>query len=139
VQTDMCTPSLAEFGSPELREQFLRPAIAGTAVAGVAITEPDAGSDAASIRTRAVRDGDGWIVTGKKHFISDGHYSDFFIVSAVTDPEARPRHVSLFLIDKDQPGVAVGRDRHAERMMLNEIAERLAGQTAAPPAATRPQ
>jgi len=98
-------------GTAEQKDRFLRPAVRGERTCSIAITEPDAGSDAASIRTRAVRDGDGWIVTGKKHFISDGHYSDFFIVSAVTDPEARPRHVSLFLIDKDQPGVAVGRDQ----------------------------
>lgn len=98
-------------GTAEQKDRFLRPAVRGERTCSIAITEPDAGSDVASIRTRAVRDGDGWIVTGKKHFISDGHYSDFFIVSAVTDPEARPRHVSLFLIDKDQPGVAVGRDQ----------------------------
>ncbi|MFO1316164.1 MAG: acyl-CoA dehydrogenase family protein [Burkholderiales bacterium] len=98
-------------GTPEQKERFLLPAVRGERTCSIAITEPDAGSDAASIRTRAVRDGDGWTVTGTKHFISDGLFSDFFIVSAVTDPDARPRHVSLFLIDKSQPGVAVGRDQ----------------------------
>lgn len=98
-------------GTAEQKDRFLRPAVRGERTCSIAITEPDAGSDAASIKTRAVRDGDGWLLTGKKHFISDGLYSDFFIVSAVTDPDARPRHVSLFLIDKDQPGVVVGRNQ----------------------------
>jgi acyl-CoA dehydrogenase len=69
-----------------------------------------AGSRAA-ITTRAVRDGDGWQLFGNKHFISDGEFSDFFIVSAVTDPAERPRHVSLFLVDKDMPRLTVGRDQ----------------------------
>ena len=98
-------------GTPEQKERFLLPAVRGERTCSIAITEPDAGSDAASIKTRADRDGDGWTVTGTKHFISDGLYSDFFIVSAVTDPAARPRHVSLFLIDKNQPGVLLGRDQ----------------------------
>ena len=72
----------------------------GERTCSIAITEPGAGSDAAAIRTRAEKSGDGWTLNGNKHFISDGHYSDFFIVSAVTDPAARPRHVSLFLVDK---------------------------------------
>ena len=75
-------------GTPEQKDRFLRPAVRGERTCSIAITEPDAGSDAASIKTRATREGDGWTVTGKKHFISDGLYPDFFIVSAVTDPAA---------------------------------------------------
>lgn len=68
-------------------------------------------SDAAGIRTSAARHGDGYVLNGGKHFISDGLYSDFFIVSAVTDPVAKPRDASLFLVDKDLPGVTIGRDQ----------------------------
>ncbi len=98
-------------GTPMQRERWLLPCVQGKRTCSIAITEPGAGSDAAAITTRAEPHADGWALTGAKHFISDGLFSDFFIVSAVTDPAARPRHVSLFLVDKDQPGVTMGRDQ----------------------------
>ena len=98
-------------GTPAQKERWLLPAVRGERTCSIAITEPGAGSDAASIRTRAETSGEGWVLNGGKHFVSDGLYSDFFIVSAVTDPAKRPRHVSLFLVDKAQPGVAVGRNQ----------------------------
>jgi acyl-CoA dehydrogenase len=98
-------------GTPAQRKRWLLPCVRGERTCSIAITEPAAGSDAAAITTRAERDGDGWRLRGHKHFISDGLYSDFFIVSAVTDPAARPNHVSLFLVDKGQPGVGVGKDQ----------------------------
>ena len=97
--------------TPAQKERWLLPAVRGERTCSIAITEPGAGSDAAAIRTRAEKSGDGWTLNGDKHFISDGLFSDFFIVSAVTDPAARPRHVSLFLVDKSMPGVVVGRDQ----------------------------
>ena len=93
------------------RERWLAPVVRGERVCSIAITEPDAGSDAAGIRTRAVRDGDGWRLIGAKHFVSDGLFSDFFVVSAVTDPCAGGRGISLFLVDKAMAGVRVGRDQ----------------------------
>ncbi|MFO1281470.1 MAG: acyl-CoA dehydrogenase family protein [Burkholderiales bacterium] len=98
-------------GDAAQKERWLLPCVRGERTCSIAITEPGAGSDAAGIRTSAVRDGAGYVLNGGKHFISDGLYSDFFIVSAVTDPAARPRHVSLFLVDKDLPGVTIGRDQ----------------------------
>ena len=95
----------------EQRERWLAPVVRGERVCSIAITEPDAGSDAAGIRTHAARDGDGWRLTGAKHFVSDGLFSDFFVVSAVTDPDARGRGISLFLVDKTMAGVRVGRDQ----------------------------
>ena len=89
--------------------RWLHPAVRGERTCSIAITEPGAGSDAAGISTRAVRDGDGWRLTGAKHFISDGAFSDFYLVSAVTDPDAR--QLSIFLVDRDRPGVTVGRDQ----------------------------
>ena len=97
-------------GTPAQKERWLLPAVRGERTCSIAITEPGAGSDAAAIKTRADKLGDGWTLNGNKHFISDGLYSDFFIVSAVTDPARRPRHVSLFLVDKNMPGVVVGRN-----------------------------
>ena len=98
-------------GTPAQKERWLLPAVRGERTCSIAITEPGAGSDAAAITTRAVRDGDGWHLFGQKHFISDGEFSDFFIVSAVTDAAAKPRHVSLFLVDKDMPRLTVGRNQ----------------------------
>jgi acyl-CoA dehydrogenase len=98
-------------GTAAQKQRWLLPTVRGERTCSIAITEPGAGSDAGAIRTRAEKDGDGWTLNGNKHFISDGLYSDFFIVSAVTDPAARPRHVSLFLVDKAMPGVAIGRDQ----------------------------
>ena len=93
------------------RERWLAPVVRGERVCSIAITEPGAGSDAAGIRTRAVRDGEGWRLSGAKHFVSDGLFSDFFVVSAVTDPDAGGRGISLFLVDKTLDGVRVGRDQ----------------------------
>ena len=95
----------------EQRERWLAPVVRGERVCSIAITEPDAGSDAGSIRTRATPDGEGWRLSGAKHFVSDGLFSDFFVVSAVTDPDAGRRGISLFLVDKAMDGVRVGRDQ----------------------------
>ena len=92
-------------------DQYLRPAVRGERTFSVAFTEPEAGSDAAAITTRAVRMGDGWVLNGAKHFISDGLYSDFFIVTAVTDPSAGARGISTFIVEKGMPGFTVGRDQ----------------------------
>ncbi len=92
-------------------ETYLLPAVRGERTFSVAFTEPEAGSDAAAISTKAVRMGDGWVLNGAKHFISDGLYSDFFIVTAVTDPDAGARGISTFILDKGRPGFTVGRDQ----------------------------
>jgi acyl-CoA dehydrogenase len=92
-------------------ERWLLPCVQGERTCSIAITEPGAGSDAAAIKTRARRDGETWRLSGTKHFISDGLFSDFFVVTAVTNPEAGHRGISLFLVDKAMPGVTVGRDQ----------------------------
>jgi acyl-CoA dehydrogenase len=92
------------------RERWLLPTVRGERTCSICLTEPEAGSDAAAIRTRALRDGDGWLLSGSKCFISDGLYADFFVVTAVTAPQAGARGISLFLVDKDMPGLTVGRD-----------------------------
>ena len=93
------------------RERWLLPSVRGERVFSVCFTEPEAGSDAAGIKTRATRDGDGWLLTGQKIFISDGAFSDFFVVSAVTDPSKGAKGISLFIVDKGMPGFTVGRDQ----------------------------
>lgn len=97
--------------NPEQQERWLKPATRGERTCSIAITEPNAGSDAAAIKTRAVKTDSGWKLTGTKHFISDGEFSDFFLVSAVTDPEAGAKGISVFLVDKGTPGFTIGRDQ----------------------------
>ena len=92
-------------------ETYLLPAVRGERTFSIAFTEPEAGSDAAAIKTRAVRKNDGWVLNGSKHFISDGLYSDFFIVTAVTNPDAGARGISTFILDKGLAGFTVGRDQ----------------------------
>ena len=92
-------------------EEYLLPAVRGERTFSVAFTEPEAGSDAAAISTHAMRRGDEWVLNGAKHFISDGLYSDFFIVTAVTDPDAGARGISTFILDKGVPGFTIGRDQ----------------------------
>jgi len=96
------------------RARWLVPTVAGERTFSVAFTEPEAGSDAASVRTRATRADQGWLINGQKTFISDGQFSDFFVVSAVTEPGAGARGISLFIIDKGTPGLTLGPD---QRMM----------------------
>ena len=99
-------------GNEVQRERWLLPAVRGERTFSIAITEPGAGSDAASIKTRAVPDGQGgWKISGSKHFISDGEFSDFFMVSVITDPAAGAKGISLFLVDKGTPGFVIGRDQ----------------------------
>ena len=88
VQTDMATPALHRFGSDELKKRYLVPAIRGEHVAAIAVTEPSAGSDVSGIRTRAVRDGDHWVINGSKMYITNAATAEWICLLAVTDPDA---------------------------------------------------
>lgn len=92
-------------------DRWLKPAVTGERVCSIAFTEPGAGSDAAGIRTRARRENGKWILSGMKHYISDGAFSDFFVVTAVTDPDKGHRGISMFLVDKGMKGFTIGRDQ----------------------------
>ena len=98
-------------GTEEQVERWLLPSVLGERVFSIAFTEPEAGSDVAAIKTRAERSATGWTINGKKHFISDGEYSDFFIITAKTNPDAGHHGISTFIIDKETPGLLVGRDQ----------------------------
>ena len=104
VQTDMATPSLHAFGSDELRERYLVPAIKGEMVAAIGVTEPDAGSDVSAIKTRAVRDGDDWVINGRKMYITNAATADFLCLLAVTDPAAGYGGFSQIIVPTDSPG-----------------------------------
>jgi citronellyl-CoA dehydrogenase len=104
VHTDMATPSLHDFGSDELRQRYLVPAIKGEMVSAVAVTEPDAGSDVAGIKTRAVRDGDDWVINGSKIYITNAAIADWMCVLVVNDPEAGYGGFSQVIVPTDTPG-----------------------------------
>jgi alkylation response protein AidB-like acyl-CoA dehydrogenase len=105
VQTDMATPPVHLFGTEEQKQKYLVPAIKGEKVACLGITEPDAGSDVAGIKTHAVRDGDEWVINGSKTFITNGHRADFIVLVTRTDKDAGYDGFTLFLVDMDTPGV----------------------------------
>ncbi len=109
VQTDMATPALARFGSHELKERYLAPAIRGEMVTSIAVSEPDAGSDVASIRTRAVRDGDEWIINGTKLYITNGTQADWLCLLVRTSDEGRYQGMSQIIFPTDTPGFSVSR------------------------------
>ena len=97
--------------SEKQKQTYLLPAVTGERTFSVAFTEPEAGSDAAAIKTRAERSGEGWVLNGSKHFISDGLFSDFFVVTAVTDPTAGVHGISTFIVEKGMTGFTIGRDQ----------------------------
>jgi acyl-CoA dehydrogenase len=103
---------LAMGGTPEQKDRYLYPLLAGDLKSAFSMTEPDtAGSDPTMLKTRAVRDGDDWVINGHKWYSSNGSIADFMIVMAVTDPDARPhQRASMFIVDADTPGVNVVRD-----------------------------
>ena len=123
VQTHMCTPAIGEFGTDTLKERYLRPAIAGEKIGAIALTEPDTGSDVASITTRAERDGDTWVVNGRKMFITNGTRAQFMTMAVQTEPGSQHRGVSLFIIDTDLPGVTVSGKLDKLGMRASDTAE----------------
>ena len=124
VQMSMSTPALHRYGSAELKERFLTPAIRGDVVTSIAVTEPDAGSDVAGIRTRAVRDGDEWVINGSKLFITNGVQADWLCLLARTSDESDgARGMSLIVVPTDVPGVAVSRKLEKLGMWSSDTAE----------------
>lgn len=106
VQTDMSTPALAKFGSEELCQQFLAPAIAGEMVVSIAISEPHAGSDVAAIKTKAVKDGDDYVINGTKMWITNSTQADFLVILANTSDGNRHTNKSLIVVPTNLSGVS---------------------------------
>src|SRR5690606_27037895 len=102
--------NLVKYASPEQIERFILPVVRGELGTCFAMTEPLSGSDAASIRTRAVRDGDDYIINGHKHYISASAFADYAITMCVTDPDKGSEGISAILIELDRPGVSLTYD-----------------------------
>ncbi|ARU60596.1 acyl-CoA dehydrogenase [Tumebacillus avium] len=112
VHTSVGTMPILNFGSEEQKQKYVPRLAAGELIGAFGLTEPGAGSDASGIRTRAVKQGDTYVLNGSKIFITNGEVADIFIVFAVTDPEAGAKGVSAFIVERGTPGFSIGKKEH---------------------------
>lgn len=118
VHTDMATPPIFAFGTEEQKQAYLAPSIRGEKISSLGITEPDAGSDVAGIKTRAVLQPDGdYVINGSKTYITNGHRSDYIVLVTKTDADAGYDGFTLFLVDMDLPGVI--REKKLEKLGMH--------------------
>jgi acyl-CoA dehydrogenase len=124
VHTDMASPHLANAGTPEQQARWMPDLIAGRKISAVAVTEPDAGSDVAGMRTTARRDGDHWVLNGAKMYITNGVLGDVVFVAAKTDATAKgSRGISIFAVERGTPGFSVGRALRKQGWLSSDTAE----------------
>jgi alkylation response protein AidB-like acyl-CoA dehydrogenase len=104
-------PPVLKFGGDDQKRTFLPPIVSGEKIGAIGITEPEVGSDTAGMKTRAVRDGDSWVIDGEKRFITNGSQADFILLFAITDPEVKAhKGMSTFIFDTTTPGFSVVKD-----------------------------
>ena len=124
VHTDMGSPHLANAGNAAQLAKYMPRIATGELITAIAVTEPDAGSDVAGLRMRAVREGDVYILNGTKMFITNGIHGDLFFVAARTDPNAKgSRGISMFLVEKGTPGFRAGRALKKQGWLCSDTAE----------------
>ena len=125
VQTDMATPPILEFGTQDQVDKWLKPAFRGELIGAIGITEPDTGSDVASIRTHAERDGDEWVLNGSKMYITNGARADFItmVVRTGEREEGNPwAGISMFIVDTSLPGFSVSKKLDKAGMKMSDTA-----------------
>lgn len=110
VHSDMVATYIATFGSEEQKHKWLPRMAAGEVIGAIGLTEPSAGSDLKAIRTRAVRDGDDYVINGQKVYISNGQLCDLVVLACKTDPDAGAKGMSFILVEADRPGFKRGRN-----------------------------
>lgn len=123
VQTDMCTPALARFGSDELRREFLTPSITGDMIGCIGVSEPHAGSDVAAIKTTAVKDGDDYVINGTKMWITNSPSADFICLLANTSDDKVHLNKSLIVVPMNTPGIEVATKLDKLGMRSSETAQ----------------
>jgi len=123
VQTNMATPAIDQFGSEYLKETYLKPAIAGDMVGAIAVTEPDAGSDVAALKTFAKREGDEYVINGSKTFITNGTQADFLTLLARTSDDPGYHSFGLFVVPTNLPGFVVSKKLDKLGMRSSDTAE----------------
>ena len=124
VHTDMASPHLANFGNKAQKDKYFPDLIAGRKICAVGVTEPDAGSDVAGIRTTAVADGDHYVLNGSKMFITNGVKGDIYFIAAKTDTSVKgSRGITIFIVEKGTPGFSVGRALDKQGWRCSDTAE----------------
>ena len=123
VHTDMASPHLHHAGNAAQKARWLPDLVAGRKIAAVAMTEADAGSDLASMRTTARRDGDEWVLNGSKMFITNGVHGDVYFVAAKTGAPGRNRDMTMFAVEKGAAGLRVARPLHKHGWLSSDTAE----------------
>jgi acyl-CoA dehydrogenase len=124
VHTDMASPHLAGSGSAEQKRRYLPGIVSGEILTAVAVSEPDAGSDVAAMRTTARRDGDHWVLNGAKMFITNGVSADVVFVAAKTNAKAKgSRGISMFIVERGAAGFSVGRKLEKQGWRSSDTAE----------------
>ena len=124
VHTDMSATHISRRGSETQKRQYLPQIISGEKIVAIAVTEPGAGSDVARLKTRAVRDGNDYVINGSKIYITNGVYGDIYIIAARTDPEAKgSRGISLFIVEKGTLGLVVGKKLRKHGDLCSDTAE----------------
>jgi alkylation response protein AidB-like acyl-CoA dehydrogenase len=119
----LCAAQIFMFGSEVQKERYLVPLAQGDQIGAWGLTEPGAGSDAAATRTTAVRDGEAWLLTGSKTFITHGSVGDVVVVMAVTDRDRGPKGISAFVIERGTPGMTAGRKEDKLGMRASDTSE----------------
>lgn len=109
VHNSLCSGPIIKWANDELKRKYLPKLASGELIGAYALSEPDSGSDAASLTTAAVKDGDSYVLNGTKNFITTGAEADVVVVLARTDPEQRSRGITAFIVEPDMPGYSVGR------------------------------
>ena len=123
LHSDVVTPYINSYARPEIKERWLPGCATGETLTAIGMTEPNAGSDLAAIRTSAVKDGDAYVINGQKTFITNGSVADLIVVAVKTGREAGYRGISLILVDKDTPGFSLGRKLEKMGCHMQETAE----------------
>ncbi|MED4351196.1 acyl-CoA dehydrogenase [Schinkia azotoformans] len=112
VHTSVGTNPILYFGTEAQKQKYVTKLASGEFLGAFALTEPNAGSDAASLKTRAVKDGDFYVLNGSKIFITNGGEADTYIVFAITDAEKGTKGISTFIVEKNTPGLIIGKNEH---------------------------
>lgn len=122
LHSDLVAPYLHKLGNEEQKDRFMPGVVSGETILGVAMTEPSTGSDLAGMKTRAVEQGDHWVLNGAKTYISNGILGDLFVVAARTDPD-RPHGISLFFVERGMEGFERGRKLEKMGLKSQDTAE----------------
>ncbi len=123
LHSDVATPYIYSFASEDMKRRWLPKCTTGEVITAIGLTEPNTGSDLAAIRTRAVKDGDSYVINGQKTFITNGYFADLIVLAVKTDPDAGHRGISLILVDKDAPGFSRGRKLDKMGYHMQDTAE----------------